>query len=212
MILQGWRYHIVGGDELIDKMMGEACAIQTGLKDADLVIFSGGTDISVKMYDEFGMHACTQMPDLERDRVETAIYHAAVAKKKTLIGICRGAQLLNVLNGGRLWQHVDKHQNCKHDIIYVDERGDKYVLKVTSDHHQMMRPNLVQGRILGWAKCSTMRSTFSSDDPREKDQIDPEIVWYPGTKSLCYQPHPEWGLMSCKSNFYDCIKRVMIGP
>lgn len=212
MNLQGWRYHVVGGDKPIEDMMEDACAIKTGLRDADLVVFSGGTDISVKMYHEFGMHALTQMPDVERDRVEEAVYHAAVAKKKTLIGICRGAQLLNVLNGGRLWQHVDKHTNTSHDVVYVDARGAKTVVRVTSDHHQMMRVNQTTGRVLAWCKKSTMRSTFSHDNPREVDQIDPEVVWYPGTKSLCFQPHPEWGLTSCRTLFYDCIKRVMIGP
>lgn len=211
MNLQGWRYNIVGGDRQIDEMMKSADAIPTGLRDADFVIFTGGTDISVTMYNEFGMHALTQMPDRERDRVETAIYRTAVAKKKLVIGICRGAQLLNVLNGGRLWQHVDKHINCKHEIVYVNARGEKFVVVVTSDHHQMMKPNLVEGRILGWAKKSTIRSTFHTDDPREPDQVDPEIVWYPGTKSLCYQSHPEWGLETDRNLFFDVIRRVTTG-
>jgi gamma-glutamyl-gamma-aminobutyrate hydrolase PuuD len=211
MNLQGWRYHVVGGDTLIEKMMDNACAFKTGLREADLVVFSGGTDISVTMYNEFTMHALTQMPDTERDRVETAIYHAAVAKKKTLIGICRGAQLLNVLNGGRLWQHVDRHWDCKHDVVYISERLEKRVVSVTSDHHQMMRPNIKDSRVLAWTKRSTIRSTGTTDDPREPDEQDPEIVWYPGTKSLCFQPHPEWGLKSCEDLFYDCVKRVMIG-
>lgn len=211
MNLQGWRYHVVGRDSAIELMMDQAVAMRTSLKDADIVIFSGGTDIQPTMYGEFISHAKTQRPDIERDKFETRVFNSAVAKKKCLVGICRGAQLLNVLNGGRLWQHVNNHTNTTHPIMYTNERGERYGVMVTSDHHQMMRPDK-HARVLATACKATFRATGTEDNPITEDaDFDPEIVWYPRTKSLCYQPHPEWGLSSDRNLFIDCIRRTMIG-
>jgi GMP synthase-like glutamine amidotransferase len=209
MMLQGWRYHIVGGDTMINDMMVSGLAIPTGLRDADIVIFSGGTDISPKLYNDVS-HPKTQRSDNERDRVEQAAFQLAVQKKKLCVGICRGAQLLNVLSGGSLYQHVDKHTNTNHKVTYVNESGEKYIVDVTSDHHQMMRTG-PSGLTWGWCGLSTVKSTGLNDTIMDKHHSDdPEIVYYKRTNSLCFQPHPEWHLMSCKSLFFDCIKRAML--
>lgn len=211
MNLQGWRYCVVGRDSAIELMMDNAVAMRTSLKEADIVIFSGGTDIQPTMYGEFVSHAKTQIPDKGRDKFESQVYLSAVAKKKCLVGICRGAQLLNVLNGGRLWQHVNNHTSTTHPIMYTNEKGERYGVMVTSDHHQMMRP-AAHARVLATAKKSTFKATGTEDNPVCDDaDFDPEIVWYPRTKSLCYQPHPEWGLASDCNLFLDCIRRTMIG-
>jgi len=208
-MLQGWRYHIVGGDRYINDMMVSGLAILTGLRDADIVIYSGGTDIQPMMYNDVA-HPKTQRPDVERDRFEQEVFKTALAKKKIQIGICRGAQLLNVLSGGSLYQDVDNHGNCTHKVIYQDEEHDKYVVDCTSDHHQMMIPTNLAS-VWGWAGGSTLKSTGLEDfRMAPKHNKDPEIVWYKHTRSLCFQPHPEWGLMSCKGLFFDCVKRAML--
>ena len=211
MNLQGWGYHVVGRDSALELMMDNAVAMRTSAKEADIIIFSGGTDISVTMYGEFVSHAKTQRPDKLRDSLETKIFNASLAKKKVLVGVCRGAQLLNVLNGGLLWQHVDNHTGTTHVIKYKNEKSEEFGVMVTSDHHQMMRP-AKHGRILGWCNKKTIWCTGTENNPVTEDiDIDPEIVWYPRTRSLCYQPHPEWGLASDRNLFLDCVRRVMIG-
>lgn len=208
-MLQGWRYHIVGGDQYINDMMVSGLAIPTGLRDADIVIYSGGTDIQPMLYNDV-THPRTQRADIERDRFEQEVFKTALAKKKFQIGICRGAQLLNVLSGGSLYQDVNNHGNCTHKIVYHDEALDKYVIDVTSDHHQMMIP-AKEAVTWGWCGLSSLKSTGLEDFPMPKShQFDPEIVWYKHTRSLCFQPHPEWGLMSCKGLFFDCVKRAML--
>lgn len=211
VMLQGWRYHVVGGDKLIEKMMEEACAVRTGLGTADIVIFSGGTDINPRLYHQTKLDK-TQNPDLDRDRIEQAVYHAAVAKKKYIVGICRGAQLVNVLNGGSLWQHVDGHVGTNHQMMYINEDGGKFIVAVTSDHHQLVIPT-ADGKIWGYAQ----ECTFKQNDvikrhvaPNQANP-EPEIVFYKATRSLCFQPHPEWGLASCRELFYDCVRRAMMG-
>lgn len=211
MNLQGWRYHVVGGDKQLELMMDNAAAYKSNLKEADIVIYSGGTDISPTIYGEFVMHAKTQKPDRVRDAREGKIYLAALAKNKVQVGICRGAQLLNCLNGGRLFQHVDNHTCTTHMVKYTNEKGERFGVMTTSDHHQMMRPTKY-ARILGVCHKSTIKSTGLEDNPITEDEdFDPEIVWYPRTRCLCYQPHPEWGLQSDRNLFLDCVRRVMIG-
>lgn len=210
MQLQGWRYYIVGEDQPTHKMMISAHGIPSGLRDAEIVVFTGGTDISPTMYNEFGVHARTQFPDKERDRVEKSIAMTSMDKGKVLVGICRGAQLLNVMNGGRLYQDVDGHCNSSHMLSYLDEGNNIQRIRQIGDHHQMMIPSN-SGKMVGWCKESTRRSTPDRDYKREQEMTDPEIVIYPSTKTLCFQPHPEWGMESCKNLFFTCIKRTMIG-
>lgn len=207
-MLQGWRFHVVGGDALIEQMMVQAGAYQSSLRHSELVIFSGGNDISPLMYGEAGYHPLTQRTDIERDRFERAAYIASLAKGKTIIGICRGAQLLNVLNGGRLWQNVDGHRNVPHFVTYTSEKNEKFHIVVTSDHHQMMVPGK-HSSVWAVAGRSTIKSTFEEDIPMPSNHTDdPEIVFYPATRSLCFQPHPEWGIVACERLFYDCVKRI----
>lgn len=40
------------------------------------------------------------------DRFEIALIHAALAKKKPVLGICRGIQVINVAFGGTLYQDI----------------------------------------------------------------------------------------------------------
>ena len=210
MNLQGWRYYVVGRDTAVSEMMNGLDAIPTGMKEADIVVFTGGTDISPTIYGEQIMHPPTQKPDTERDRLETALFRLATQKKKTVVGICRGAQLLNCLNGGKLYQHVTHHGNTTHPIKYIDASGESRSVMVTSDHHQMMRAGMM-GVTLGYTKLSSERHTGVAKFYRSDIEIDPEIIWYRTTKSLCYQPHPEWGLVSDKNLFVECVRRTIQG-
>lgn len=209
--LQGWKYYLVGEDDATARMMDNQLAYRVnGIRDANIVIFTGGTDISPTIYGEFGAHPKTQRPDKSRDRIEIAIAKAAMANKKCLVGICRGGQLLNCLNGGKLFQHVDNHGMGDHFTMYQAPSGKIVNIMTRGDHHQMMRPAREGAKIIGWAKRSTIRSTFQEDFVRG-EEIDPEIIWYPSTRTLCFQPHPEWDCAPCEALFLECLSRVMIG-
>lgn len=159
----------------------------------DLIIFAGGTDVNPEYYGE-KRGSRTSRPDYRRDHYESMVFKSFPKNPK--LGICRGAQLLNVLNGGKLIQDVSHH--CQNHLIHLTD-GRK--VTVTSTHHQMMLPAL-KGELLAWA-------LGQSDYYLDGDDIDswgmglhldslgvtkePEIVWYPQTKSLCIQGHPEYG-------------------
>ncbi|MFI1379182.1 gamma-glutamyl-gamma-aminobutyrate hydrolase family protein [Embleya sp. NPDC020886] len=71
----------------------------------DAVVIAGGPDVRPARYGA-EPHARTGVPDEARDAWESALIEAALASNTPLLGICRGMQLLNVVLGGTLIQHV----------------------------------------------------------------------------------------------------------
>ena len=70
----------------------------------DGVIVTGGADIDPACYGEENEHA--RGIDVVRDVFEIAAVHAARAAGVRVLGICRGAQLVNVALGGTLHQDL----------------------------------------------------------------------------------------------------------
>jgi len=161
-------------------------------EEADVIVFNGGEDIATEIYGETPVFGGIPRKMSRRDIDEINIFDG-FAGRRLLLGICRGSQLLNCLNGGTLWQHVNNHSR-DHNII--DVRTGK-IYRATSTHHQMMRPNLDVGELIAVASLSTMKHDDKSSVPftpttNLKDGEDVEIVWYPANTSLCIQGHPEY--------------------
>ncbi len=191
------------------------------IEDAEVVCFTGGADVNPELYGEVP-HKLSSFQNPRRDIAEMLAYNYSLEKQKAMVGICRGAQMLNVLNGGKLFQHVDNHA-ATHDIL--DIANNKWI-KATSTHHQMMRPGpqailravavaptgealrslcvrkeaykisyYIGGRPFSLKEVrKTLRNSreFVDIDPA----CDPEVLYYYNTNSLCFQPHPEFGSAS----------------
>ena len=71
----------------------------------DGLVFSGGPDIGPDAYGA-APHAETTPVWPHRDRAEIAMMRAALDRRVPVLGICRGMQLLNVVCGGTLQQHL----------------------------------------------------------------------------------------------------------
>jgi hypothetical protein len=122
------------------------------------------------------------------------------------VGIGRGAQFLNVMSGGALWQKVTgNHQgsSCSHDVKLLDT-GELIVCH--SDHKSMMRPGL-QSYLIGVAKASV---TIADDEEVMETPLDgyrdPEIVYYEHTNSLCFQPTPWLSGATYREKFFGMIE------
>lgn len=160
---------------------------------ADIIIWNGGEDIGTVIYGDNAIPGGGPFKESGRDLEEQALFNKFAERRgKLLVGICRGAQLLNCLNGGKLWQDVDGHSGS-HPM--VDLRTGE-VLTVTSTHHQQMRPG-PDGEVIGLASRSTIkRADGVEEHPKLVQDLklgaDTEIVWYPATHTLCIQGHPEY--------------------
>ena len=81
----------------------------------DGFVFSGGPDLDPAVY---GQTPHPQLgPDVERvsDEYELALLEAVGERDLPILGICRGAQALNVSRGGTLHQHLPDRSTLEHN-------------------------------------------------------------------------------------------------
>lgn len=154
------------------------------------LVLWGGTDISSKYYGQKpSIHA--DRSNFNRDRIEFEKAANAINNNTPIVGVCRGAQLLCIINGGSLYQHSEAEQQ-DHDIIAKAIGSDDITItlpQVSAAHHQIMRPE-GNFEIIGWHPLPV--KVFDTDTKWHMEDKTPEIVWWPNTKCLGIQAHPEW--------------------
>jgi putative glutamine amidotransferase len=117
------------------------------LERLDGVCLSGGPDLDPDAYGAAGRHPELGPTEPEIDAFELALARAADAAGLPVLGICRGAQALNVARGGTLHQHVEGHRQAavgtvRTHIVSVDagsrvaELTGAGEIEVNSFHHQ----------------------------------------------------------------------------
>lgn len=183
------------------------------VEDADVVQFVGGADVNPALYGE-EPHPATSFSDIT-DQRSINLYENAITHGLPMLGICRGGQFLNVMNGGKLYQDVDNHAIYgTHKAYDVRLKTMKDVpIEVTSTHHQMMRPS-EEGLVVCIAGEANRLEWLSRDGGRHykaaRDE-DVEVVWYEHTRSLCFQPHPEIVDKDheCQHYYFELIERYL---
>jgi putative glutamine amidotransferase len=95
--------------------------IENVLDKLDGLIVTGGRDVDPARYGQ-AAHPSTDEPVADRDDWEDALLLGAIRRELPFLGICRGAQVLNVALGGTLIQHLP-------DLVGSDRYnigGDKF--------------------------------------------------------------------------------------
>ncbi|MCD8099530.1 MAG: gamma-glutamyl-gamma-aminobutyrate hydrolase family protein [Oscillospiraceae bacterium] len=78
----------------------------------DGLLMTGGHDVSPALYGETPKKTCGAQCE-KRDSMESALYKRALECGKPVLGICRGIQLINVLQGGTLYQDLPtERESC----------------------------------------------------------------------------------------------------
>ena len=75
------------------------------LDSLDGLLITGGKDVDPASYGQ-QPHPSTDQPGQQRDAWEFALLRGALKRQLPVLGICRGAQVLNVALGGTLHQHL----------------------------------------------------------------------------------------------------------
>jgi putative glutamine amidotransferase len=161
----------------------------------DGLVLSGGVDISPGHYGEVPGDPAWAGDPL-RDALELALYRAAVSQGKPVLGVCRGAQLIGVAEGGRMWQDLETRRGAEtptlvhrsqaeydrhgHPLELVDDRFLGPIFEgepryVNSVHHQALRDVPRSLRVLARAPDG-VPECYVRDD-----------AWVLGV-----QWHPEW--------------------
>lgn len=126
--------------ELCPEELSELC---------DGLLLSGGADVDPDLYGEEKLND-TVNTDPIRSQFEVPLIKAFVAKKKPIMSICRGTQMMNVVLGGSLHQDLVEefgyvHMNGKiRHYVYAEPGsilanlfGEKF--KTNSTHHQAIK-------------------------------------------------------------------------
>lgn len=191
------KLHIVGSEwnHLFKPMFEERdYEVLDDIVGADFALFTGGSDVNPSLYGQ-GIHPTTSI-DTRRDDYDKCKFLSARNLRVPMVGVCRGAQFLNIMEGGELYQHVDNHGDY-HKVLDKDTNTERWV---NSTHHQMMIPppkSLSKNyRVLGVAQSvSTFKHKVDSGGEihvSKGDTLDTEVILFRSPKMLCYQPHPEF--------------------
>lgn len=168
---------------------------------ADIVVFGGGVDVNPILYNE-NRHPYTSTHS-RRDEEDIKLYELCLSEGIPMLGICRGAQFLHVMNGGKLYQDIDGHQG-PHAMWDVINRAP--IGRVSSVHHQSVRKVAGDGmEVLADTRISKTR-WLNDKDKEEGTGFDIEAFFYPDTCCLGFQGHPEYRGYSAYTLW--CLKRI----
>jgi putative glutamine amidotransferase len=154
----------------------------------DALIIGGGNDISPEHYD--GDLTSPVVYDPDRDLLEIRWIRYALHHKIPMLGICRGAQLINVVLGGNLHQDIRNLRHLTYNRpgllptkqvkIEPDARlahiCGKHNLRVNSLHHQAIQKPGNGLHVVG----------------RDLDGIIQAVETRSGRKIIGVQWHPEY--------------------
>lgn len=199
------RVYVVGTDKLTSSMwFMNGFAVVNKQEDADIVCFIGGADIDPSLYGQKRNPRAGVYSYADYDRRDKNAWDHR-KEGQILVGICRGGQFLNVMSGGSMIQDVDGH-NGDHkvfDTVWNTETT------VASSHHQMMVPG-EDAEVFAYSEgISTYALGEEGDIP--VPSVEPEVLYYEKTNSLCYQGHPEWSPKSGTDYFFKLLDFVMLG-
>lgn len=178
------KIFVEGRDKLTESMfIKRGWTIYPEVKGSDLVCFTGGKDVSPTLYGQINHSSYVSE---KRDLNCVYLYNQARLHNLPCIGICRGGQFLNVMNGGSMIQHIEDH-GTSHNILFEEQ-----FYHATSTHHQEMIPSK--------DACTIGYSSF--------DNVV-EVVVYPD--DVCFQPHPEYpeAEEGLEDLFFNLIDRIM---
>ncbi len=202
------KVYIIQGNRRYSQMFRDrGWEVVDSPEEADLLQFTGGEDVSPFMYGE-ASHPTTHSRKM-RDDYELHLYENALGVK-AMAGICRGGQFLNVVNGGKLYQDVDRHAIGGTHAMKIE--GGVCIIPVTSTHHQMMRAGK-EGNVLAYAHLSEVKEHMLDGKVHRVEGGDPdvEVVLYPNTNCLCFQPHPEFERApeECTDYYFELLGEML---
>ena len=167
--------------------------LKDGFDGVDALVLWGGEDIAPIYYNET-RHPKNQNWDgvpSKRDANEWKAMQYAKMHNIPIIGVCRGAQFLCAFSGGTLIQHTTGHHQ---NHLMTTSEGE--IIETSSCHHQMMYPFAVPNyELLAWS--TEGRSTCYEGQEGQvysdmKSRVEVEVVYFPQTRGLAIQGHPEW--------------------
>ncbi len=119
-----------------------------------LMIVGGYFDIHPKRYGDKEIHPTVKLNDV-REEFEHQLGSKAIKTEVPFFGICNGMQLINVLHGGKVIQHIpDEEKLINHEQGKIEGFGDYHI----PYHEVTIERNSKLFQILGEEKIKTNSS------------------------------------------------------
>ena len=146
----------VGGTPVTLPLIRTEAEAKKALESVDALIMTGGEDIDPSYYGEEPLPEASLDINPARDKSDFLLLQAALDADMPVLCICRGMQLLNVMNGGTLYQDIPSQLGISghrdpattrflyHNITVTKNTVirsiiQKSSLKVNSWHHQSVK-------------------------------------------------------------------------
>jgi len=167
----------------------DADAVSETVGRLDGILLSGGDDIHPRYYGEDISAPVELSPDIKTD-YDLALLKEAIEQGKPVLGICLGAQEINVFFGGSLHQDMQGHKDAGgpvfHDIKTSGGRLAEVMaagtITVNSYHHQSIKE-------LGWGLICSGRADDGTVEAVELpgDIFVVGVQWHP--ERMLDDPH-----------------------
>ena len=188
-----------GGIPFIIPFNEDLESIREMVEHVDGVVLSGGHDVNPYNYGEDPLLKIGEVFP-ERDIFDMEIYKTAVKFNKPVFGICRGFQIINVVNGGSLYQDLsyadfvklkhdqqDNPSQATHFVKFEEGTFLRDILgeesKVNSFHHQILK-DVAPGFIV---VAKSPDGVVESIQKITEDCFVVGVQWHPEMLSVKYE-------------------------
>lgn len=167
------------------------------LESLDGILFVGGPDVHPFLFGEETLAACGSV-SVPRDTMELSLLSLAMERRKPILGICRGIQLINIGLGGTIYQDLPSqwkesapiaHQQLppyrvpahRIDIVkgsLLEQLAGAQRIQVNSMHHQAVKDLAPGLKVCGYGPNGLIEALEKPDYPYLLAvQWHPEHLW-----------------------------------
>ena len=146
----GWEVIGIAAEDV------DAHALLEATERADAVVIMGGEDVSPSLYGGESGYAGESAHFATADEGQIALVTRALHRGTPLLGICRGAQIINVALGGTLIQHLENGGIHRNIGVPIPD--------VLQDHDVSIAPHSRLARITGSTRISVRSAHHQAVD------------------------------------------------
>jgi putative glutamine amidotransferase len=170
-------------------------SVSAYVRELDGLVLQGGADVAPQSYGEAPLRP-EWAGDRIRDLYEIDLFWEFVIQQKPVLGICRGAQLINVALGGSLYQDIGTQVESamRHvDLDAYDEHHHEVAI-VPGSRLAQLYPGIAHARVnsIHHQSVKALGSGLVVEARAPADNVVEAIRWTGGSYVLGVQWHPEF--------------------
>ena len=174
---------------------GSGVTVDDYARELDALVLMGGSDVCPDTYGEKALDPAWN-GDRIRDVYEIALLRAFVALGKPVLGLCRGAQVINVAMGGTLYQDIptQRPDALRHRMQSIYDRNCHATSIVAGSDLARLYPGaaLVKTNSVHHQGVKDLGRELAVEAWSEPDRVVEAIRWTGASYLVGVQWHPEF--------------------